>query len=301
MVLHPLVEQSCCALLSSDPPGSAGNWWMDLLVWWKLSISYRCWENRAGPLKALRTFQCHSWQGLDEVRRSCFAFCPPKMIPVLVSGDALQFVTFLWRRIKSEHHLMMDAEMRTQAGIPPLSAHHLNLPSSGRRVRVYLSLLQWSAWPSSAPHTLRRTHSFTSTQGGSANLCSLQHAWTHLHVPTLSKLRVLLSLSTVSLFCPSIQRDSGVEEGGGGGGLRCCSSAGPTSQLPHCSPSPPSGKLIRSRVPGPSAWALPPNHPTSMSFYFWFMRWRNKLLHSCIIQQLMASSTSRSDFANCPY
>lgn len=62
-----------------------------------------------------------------------------------VSRDALQIYDFLWRMIKPQHHLMPSAVMRTQVGIPPLSAHLLNLPSSGRRVCVYLSLLQWSA------------------------------------------------------------------------------------------------------------------------------------------------------------
>lgn len=83
---------------------------------------------------------------------------------------------FLWRRTESKHQLMVSAEIRTQSGIPPLCAHLLNLPSSGRRVLVYLSLLQWSAWPSSAPHTHaeRSTHSFTSTQGTqkTSALCS---------------------------------------------------------------------------------------------------------------------------------
>lgn len=87
---------------------------------------------------------------------------------------------------------------------------------------------------------------------GSENLYALQHAWTNLHVPALSKLGVLLSPSACQPVL-SVGPSSGtLRLRGGGGGLRCFS-AGPTSQLPHCSSSPPSGKLIRSRVPGPSA------------------------------------------------
>ena len=118
-------------------------------------------------------------------------------------------------------------------------------------------------------HTLTQTvrHSFKSTKRGAqqkkkttSSLCST-HGNQNLHAPTLSlslsvSLSVSLSKPTVSLWgcfsCPSVQRGSGVE----GcvveewrGGLRC-SSAGPTSQLPHCSPSPPSGKLVALTCPG---------------------------------------------------
>lgn len=65
----------------------------------------------------------------------------------------------LWGRIESKHHLMLRAVMRTQPGISPLSAHLLNLPRRGRRVRVYLSLPRWSTWPSSASRT--HTHAYT--------------------------------------------------------------------------------------------------------------------------------------------
>lgn len=109
--------------------------------------------------------------------------------------------------------------------------------------------------------------------GGSAKLCSVQHAWINLQVHTPPQLSSasLCHCPLVSVLCPSVHWDSGFE-----GRLvsDVCSSAGPTSQLLRCSPSPPSGKLICSRVLGPSAWTLPFNqHPTSMhlrSFGFFY-------------------------------
>lgn len=141
-----------------------------------------------------------------------------------VSRGALQIYDFLWRMVKPQHHLMPSAVMRTQVGIPPLSAHLLNLPSSGRRVRVYLSLLQWSAWPSSVPRSHTQwedpIHSHPH-RVGSENLCALQHGLfsTSPHSP---KSATCSHRQPFSSFCPSVQRDSGVEGWGWGFQMFLC-------------------------------------------------------------------------------
>lgn len=69
--------------------------------------------------------------------------------------------------------------VRTQSEIPLLSSHFLNLPRCGRNARVYLSLLRWSAWPSSAAR-IETSHSgetdpFIQTRtGGSEHLCRMR-------------------------------------------------------------------------------------------------------------------------------
>lgn len=135
--------------------------------------------------------------------------------------------------------------------------NHLNLPTSGGRGRVYLSLLQWSAWPSSAPNIL--TNPVIHKHSGEWEKLSLPPAWTNIS----SRLVAV----TVSLCCLSAQGNSWVETRGGGAPLRCCSSAGP-SQLLHCSPFPPSGTRVRSRIPGPSAYLY--RAPTILNCYFLF-------------------------------
>lgn len=75
---------------------------------------------------------------------------------------------------------------------------------------------------------------------------------------------VLRSSASVPWSLCFVRRSTGTLALSAGWSQIVCLSAGPTSQLLHCSPSPPSGKLICSRVLGPSAWILPFTHPTSM-------------------------------------
>lgn len=117
--------------------------------------------------------------------------------------------------------------------------------------------------------TRARTYSFTSvrTQGGlrisathaRAHASSL--SFTHTHTGRSCAFPSLSESCASSSARPSVSARLSVgparHSWGGlrmwGAGAFRCSSTGSTSQLPHCSSSPPSGKLIRSRVPGPSA------------------------------------------------
>lgn len=112
--------------------------------------------------------------------------------------------------------------------------------------------------------TRTRTYSFTSTHRVGSESLRHARARTHTHTHTdrscasplyLEAARRVPLCASIRQY-PSVGRSSATLLGGlrmwGAGAFRC-SSAGSTSQLPHCSSSPPSGKLIRSRVPGPSA------------------------------------------------
>lgn len=101
-------------------------------------------------------------------------------------------------------------------------------------------------------HTLRdepiHLHPHSVAQNTSA-LCS---AHGHLCVSALSP--KLLPSQSVCSTGPSVRRDSEVDQWGVG--VSDLSLLVLLASYPHCSSSPPSGKLMRSRVPGPSAWTL---------------------------------------------
>ena len=154
------------------------------------------------------------------------------------AGDPVPILKLLFC-LRCSFYSMIDAwcwMIWTLCEIPPLITHFLNLPRCGRNARVYLSLLGWSAWPSS-----QRTHRKLTLWRGRA-----------IHSEHLCRTRGWIRTIALSSHCAScsdhlsavLDRPAGLwgRQVRGGGGLRCFS-AGPTSQPPHCSSSPPSSKL----------------------------------------------------------
>ncbi len=187
-----------------------------------------------------------------------FAFW--EMIPVLVWGDAPHLVTLFGGGLNQS---IIWCWKPMDSGWDPSSERPPSQPAKQREEGACLSfappVVRMTQF--SATHTHTHTHwdepIHTHPGGLSEPLRSAarmdKSACPHLlqNEASWSHCQSVLSVAPAGLW--------GCVCGGGdgGGGLRCCSSAGPTSHLPHCSPSPPSGKLIRSRVPGPSAWMHP--------------------------------------------
>lgn len=165
MVLHPLGEQSLCALLCSAP--------IRLI---RFSSLLSITQKRHRVLKKQQQQKKHLKAFAVSQRAAC---CPP------VFWRCSSVWDFLWRRVESKQHLMLSAEMGTHAGIPPLCAHHLNLPCSGR-MRTRRRIFRSSSGPHDPVqhhthiHTQRRTHSFASTQEPQRS--SALHARTRLRV-----------------------------------------------------------------------------------------------------------------------
>lgn len=257
MVLHPIGEQSCFAPLNTDPPGSARNWWTPLFV--------SCRSVKGAKEKTCVSFKnpqnpCGS-RSVDVVRRLRFAYRKDDSRPV--SGDALQFVTFFGGGLNQSIICWMLRRGHRLGSL--LWAPTISCCQASRG--GYMFIFRSSSGPHDPvhQHTHWRQPIHSHPHGRLRKSCALCSM--HGEICRFTLLLNLVQRPSVSVhrsvcFCPSVHWDSGFE-----GRLvsDVCLSAGPTSQLLHCSPSPPSGKLICSRVLGPSAWMLPFNqHPTSM-------------------------------------
>lgn len=183
-------------------------------------------------------------------------------------------------RIESQHHLMAESRAEDSTW-DPSSARPPSQPAKTREESACLSLAPPVVHMTQfgIAHTHRLAHGTIHSRphtGWALSLCDTR-ARTHTHTHTgrscasplyLEAARRVPLCASIRQY-PSVGRSSATLWGGlriwGGGAFRC-SSAGSTSQLPHCSSSPPSGKLIRSRVPGPSAGTRLINPVTPCAF-----------------------------------
>ena len=139
------------------------------------------------------------------VRRCALAVARPgSLLSSLVRGQAPQKMTCVFGGGLNQKSIIIiiiiiiiccwveDTGWDPSSERPPSQPAKQQQQQQREAVRVYLSLLQRSAWPSSAPHTLSLTHSHTHTdepihshplRGG-----SLQCARENPHVPSPSKL-----------------------------------------------------------------------------------------------------------------
>lgn len=192
-------------------------------------------------------------KSLDEARRCASAHrcccCCRRSSPDPQAGLLLTSFFLL------NHRRLMHNDADT-IEIPPLSAHFLHLST----------LREKCACLSFAPPVVRMTQFSTARtessrcgeaepfihtrSDGSKHLCRTRGC---IHTTPLSS-----DCASFSDHLPAVALDGPAGLSGwqvrGGGGLRCFS-AGPTTRLPHCSSSPPSGKLnthvCRVLAPGP--------------------------------------------------
>lgn len=203
---------------------------------------------------------------LDEVR-----LCVALLLPSDDSSSSLwrcsSVCDLLRGRIESQHHLMAESRAEDSTW-DPSSARPPSQPAKTREESACLSLappvVQMTQFGIAHTHRLAHgpIHSRPHT-GWALSLCDTRaRTHTHTHTGRSCASPLYLKLRGASRSArPSVSTRLSVGPaplfGGGlrmwGAGAFRCSSAGSTSQLPHCSSSPPSGKLIRSRVPGPSA------------------------------------------------
>lgn len=205
---------------------------------------------------------------LDEVR-----LCVALLLPSDDSPSSLwrcsSVCDLLRGRIESQHHLMAESRAEDSTW-DPSSARPPSQPAKTREESACLSLAPPVVHMTQfgIAHTHRLAHGPIHSRphtGWVLSLCDTRaRVHTHTHTDRSCASPLYLEAARRVPLCASIRQYPSVGRSSatlwGLGGLRMWgagafrrSSAGSTSQLPHCSSSPPSGKLIRSRVPGPSA------------------------------------------------